>query len=103
MRPGCAPRRLPARKGSAAEAKSVRRNIRLKVAELFPRANFPGFVGRNYANDVPQQDDNNQLKKAGAPPASGHSARTVCDAQRALDKLGYDMPIADCIDGKGQF
>jgi ankyrin repeat protein len=43
------------------------------------------------------------LKKAGAPPASGHSARTVCDAERALDKLGYDMPIADCIDGKGQF
>jgi ankyrin repeat protein len=41
------------------------------------------------------------LKKAGAPPTSGHSARTVCDAQRALDKLGYDMPIADCIDGKG--
>jgi Ankyrin repeats (many copies)/Putative peptidoglycan binding domain/Ankyrin repeat len=43
------------------------------------------------------------LNKAGAPPGSGHSARTVCDAQRALDKLGYDMPIADCIDGKGQF
>ena len=43
------------------------------------------------------------LKKAGAPPASGHSARTVCDAERALEKLGYDMPIADCIDGKGQF
>ena len=43
------------------------------------------------------------LKKAGAPPASGRSARTVCDAQRALDKLGYDMPIADYIDGKGQF
>src|SRR6478752_4422686 len=32
------------------------------------------------------------LKKAGAPPSSGHSARTICDAQRALDKLGYDMP-----------
>jgi hypothetical protein len=43
------------------------------------------------------------LMRAGAPPASGHSARTVCDAQRALEKLGYDMPIADCIAGKGQF
>jgi hypothetical protein len=43
------------------------------------------------------------LTKAVAPPAAGHSARTVCDAERALEKLGYDMPIADCIDGKGQF
>jgi hypothetical protein len=43
------------------------------------------------------------LKNAGAPPASGQSARVVCDVERALDKLGYDMPIADCIDGRGQF
>jgi len=43
------------------------------------------------------------LKRAGAPPASGHSARRVCDVERALEKLGYDMPITDCIDGKGQF
>ncbi len=43
------------------------------------------------------------IKKAAAPPVTGHSARTVCDAERALDKLGYDMPIADCIYGKGQF
>ena len=39
------------------------------------------------------------LKAAGAPPPSGHSGRVVCDAERALDKLGYDMPITDCIDG----
>jgi Putative peptidoglycan binding domain/Ankyrin repeat len=44
-----------------------------------------------------------QLKQAGAPPPSGNSARTVCDAQRVLDKLGYDMPIADCIGGPDQF
>jgi ankyrin repeat protein len=43
------------------------------------------------------------LKNAGAPPASGQSARVVCDVERALDKLGYDMPITDCIDGRGQF
>ena len=39
------------------------------------------------------------LQKAGAPPASGHSARAVCDVQRALAKLGFDMPM-DCIDGE---
>jgi hypothetical protein len=39
------------------------------------------------------------LDAAGALPPSGHSARLVCDAQRALDKLGYDMPISDCMGG----
>jgi hypothetical protein len=39
------------------------------------------------------------LKAAGAPPPSGHSGRLVCDAERALDKFGYHMPITDCIDG----
>jgi hypothetical protein len=39
------------------------------------------------------------LKAAGAPLPSGHSGRVVCDAERALDKLGYHMPITDCIDG----
>lgn len=39
------------------------------------------------------------LKAAGAPPPSGHSGRVVCDAERALDKRGYNMPIIDCIDG----
>jgi hypothetical protein len=43
------------------------------------------------------------LKNGEAPPASGQSARVVCDVERALDKLGYDMPIADCIDGPDQF
>ena len=43
------------------------------------------------------------LQKSGAPPASGHSGRSVCDAQRALDKLGFDMPVSDCIfDNGGQ-
>lgn len=32
----------------------------LKTVELFPAPNFSGLVGRNYANDVPQQNDNNQ-------------------------------------------
>jgi ankyrin repeat protein len=40
------------------------------------------------------------LTAAGAPPPSRHSARLVCDAERAMDKLGYHMPITDCIDGR---
>jgi hypothetical protein len=36
------------------------------------------------------------LRKAGAPPPSGRSGRTVCDAERALDKAGYNTPIIDC-------
>ena len=39
------------------------------------------------------------LKASDAPPPSGRSARQVCDAERAFDKLGYQMPIMDCIDG----
>lgn len=39
------------------------------------------------------------LKAAGAPPPSRHSGRVVCDAERTLEKLGYHMPITDCIDG----
>jgi ankyrin repeat protein len=41
------------------------------------------------------------LRKAGASP-SGRSGRLVCDVQRALDRLGFGMPIIDCIAG-GQF
>jgi hypothetical protein len=32
----------------------------LKIVELFPSPNTAGLVGRNFANDVPQQNDNNQ-------------------------------------------
>lgn len=32
----------------------------LKVAEQFPSPNYAGLVGRNFLNDVPQQNDNNQ-------------------------------------------
>lgn len=40
------------------------------------------------------------LRKAGSPPPSGRSGRTVCDAEIALDKLGYQTPIIDCIWGQ---
>ncbi len=40
------------------------------------------------------------LKKAGSRVPTGNSGRTVCDAERQLDKLGYDMPITDCIAGQ---
>ncbi len=37
------------------------------------------------------------LKKFGSMPASGKSGRSVCDAERALHKLGYGLEITDCI------
>lgn len=39
------------------------------------------------------------LKKAGSDLPSGHSGRTVCDAERALNELGYGTPIMDCLAG----
>ena len=39
------------------------------------------------------------LRSAGSPPPTEKSGRTVCDAERALDKLGYGTPIMDCISG----
>lgn len=40
------------------------------------------------------------LRNARSSPPTGRSGRTVCDAERALDKLGYDTPIIDCIGGQ---
>jgi hypothetical protein len=40
------------------------------------------------------------LRSAGSPAPTGRSGRTVCDAERALDRLGYDTPIIDCIAGQ---
>jgi ankyrin repeat protein len=40
------------------------------------------------------------LQRAGSSPATGRSGRTVCDAERALDRLGYNTPIIDCIAGQ---
>jgi len=40
------------------------------------------------------------LRRAGSPPPTGRSGRTVCDAERALDRLGYNTPIIDCIAGE---
>jgi hypothetical protein len=40
------------------------------------------------------------LKKAGSLNRTGHSGRTVCDAERALSKLGYDLPVEECIAGR---
>jgi ankyrin repeat protein len=39
------------------------------------------------------------LHSAGSLPPTGKSGRTVCDAERALDKLGYGATIMDCISG----
>ena len=54
-----------------------------------------GRVALDYADE----ETSALLKQAGAPPPSGHSGRTVCDVERALDKLGYDSPIIDCVAG----
>jgi hypothetical protein len=51
-----------------------------------------GRVALDYADD----DTIPLLKQAGSHPRSGRSGRTACDAERALDKLGYDTPIIDC-------
>ena len=40
------------------------------------------------------------LKSAGSPKPTGRSGRTVCDAERALERLGYNTPIIDCIAGQ---
>jgi ankyrin repeat protein len=40
------------------------------------------------------------LKKVGSDLPSGHSGRTVCDAERTLCKLGYGTPIMDCFAGR---
>lgn len=40
------------------------------------------------------------LKKGGSPKPSGRSGRVVCDAQEALSKAGFDLPISDCVAGQ---
>jgi hypothetical protein len=40
------------------------------------------------------------LQRSGSSKATGRSGRAVCDAERALDRLGYDTPIIDCIAGQ---
>lgn len=37
------------------------------------------------------------LEKFGSMPPTGNSGRAVCDAERALHKLGYGLEITDCI------
>lgn len=40
------------------------------------------------------------LQRAGSSRATGRSGRAVCDADRALDRLGYNTSISDCIAGR---
>lgn len=40
------------------------------------------------------------LRQSASQPASGHSGRVVCDAERALDQRGFGFPITDCIAGR---
>lgn len=58
-----------------------------------------GRTVSDYADPV-DLDILNSLRKAGAPPPSGRSGRTACDAERALDKAGYNTPIIDCDAGQ---
>ncbi len=74
------------------------------VAELLAKkasVNARDEEGRraiDYA-DTADHDIINMLKKAGSEGPTGQSGRTVCDAERALDRRGYDTPIIDCIGG----
>jgi ankyrin repeat protein len=40
------------------------------------------------------------LLKANSEVPTGRSGRTICDAERALDRRGYDTPIIDCLRGQ---
>ncbi|MGD1091225.1 MAG: ankyrin repeat domain-containing protein [Bryobacteraceae bacterium] len=74
------------------------------IRELLARkasVNAVDHLGRtaiDYA-DPEDRETIGLLQMAGSHPPTGRSGRTVCDAQRALDKLGYEMPIIDCIAG----
>jgi peptidoglycan hydrolase-like protein with peptidoglycan-binding domain len=57
-----------------------------------------GRLAIDYA-DPGDHEITNLLQKAGSKPSTGHSGRTVCDAERVLDRLGYDTPIIDCSAG----
>ena len=67
-----------------------------------PLGSIRGSTGRTAADYVDPRVVTIQetLRKAGSPPPSGRSGRTVCDAEIALDKLGYQTPIIDCIWGQ---
>jgi ankyrin repeat protein len=58
-----------------------------------------GRLAIDYA-DPADRDMLGLLKDAGSEPPAGRSGRDVCDAEKALDRLGYDTPIIDCIAGQ---
>ncbi len=57
-----------------------------------------GRLAIDYA-DPADRETIRLLEKAGSKPSTGRSGRTYCDVERALDRLGYDTPIIDCIAG----
>ena len=67
-----------------------------------PSVNARDNAGRT-AMDYADPEDREMidlLRRAGSTSPAGRSGRTVCDAERALDKLGYETPIIDCIAGQ---
>jgi len=58
-----------------------------------------GLLAIDYA-DPNDREIIGLLQKAGSKSPTGRSGRTICDVERALDKLGYDTPIIDCIGGQ---
>jgi FOG: Ankyrin repeat len=58
-----------------------------------------GRLAIDYA-DTRDHETISLLQEAGSAAATGRSGRTVCDAERALDRLGYNTPIIDCIAGR---
>jgi ankyrin repeat protein len=58
-----------------------------------------GRLAIDYA-DPADRDMLGLLKDAGSESPTGRSGRDVCDAEKALDRLGYDTPIIDCIAGQ---
>jgi ankyrin repeat protein len=87
---GRTPLMMAAMQGWAGAAKE----LLAKKAAINAR-DHEGRLAIDYA-DPGDHEIMNLLQKAGSKPPTGHSGRTVCDAERALDRLGYDTPIIDC-------
>lgn len=58
-----------------------------------------GRLAIDYA-DPADKESISLLKTDGSRPPTGHSGRIVCDAERALGRAGFDLPIIDCIAGQ---
>lgn len=77
-------------------------NVTVELLRVHVPVNMRDHKGRlaiDYA-DPADKEVVALLKNAGSPEPTGHSGRSVCDAERELNSLGFDLPIQDCIPGQ---